>query len=116
MGESELDNEDEEAFCAETWAVEDDDTLDWAGFDDQPAKEGEGWEVEEEVRAAIVPLEEESAPCTESQPIYRNAPHVLETRQTPAPQEAPDEEVGHPQTVPLHGEHTTARIGQTLLG
>ena len=115
MGESESDDEDEEAFCTKTWAAEDDDTLDWAGFDDQPAKEGEGWEVDEEARAAVTPLEEESAPCTESQPIHRNAPHALETRQTLVPREAPDEEVDHPQTVSLHGEHATTKTGRTLL-
>ena len=115
MGESESDNKDEEAFRAETWAAEDDDTLDWAGFDDQPAKEGEGWEVEEEAKAAVVPLKEESAPRTESQPVHRNAPHALETRQTPAPREAPDEEVAHLQIVSLCGELVIDRTGQTLL-
>ena len=37
MGESESDD-DKEAFRAETWGAEDDNTLDWAGFDDRLVK------------------------------------------------------------------------------
>ena len=115
MGKSESDNEDEEAFHTETWAMEDDDTLDWAGFDDQPAKEGKGWEVEEEARAAVAPLEEKSTPRTKSQPIHRNAPHTLKTRQTLVPREAPDEKVAHLQIISPRGELVIDRTGQTLL-
>jgi hypothetical protein len=40
--DNDSDDSDEVAFLAETWGVEDEDALDWAGFDGRLVKEGEG--------------------------------------------------------------------------
>jgi len=76
MGELEDDNDNEwEAFHAETWGTGDENDLDWAGLNDRLVKEGEEWDVEEEAGAVTTPLED-SAPRTESKPAPHIALHV----------------------------------------
>jgi len=109
MDDSDSDNEDK-AFCAEIWGAEDEGDLDWAGPDDQLVKEGEEQEAEEEAGAATLP-EEDSAPCTGSQPTPHNAPHVRNINSDLEPHQAPDEEGHMPhigdgclRTTSSHGE------------
>jgi len=105
------DSEDEdEAFHTETWGAEDKGNLDWAGLEDQLVKEGEEQETEEEAGAATLP-EEDSAPCTGSQPVPHNVPHTLAINNTPEPHWTPDEAWytphigdGRPQTTFSYGE------------
>ena len=76
MSELEDDNDNEwEAFHAETWGTGDENDLDWAGLNDRLVKEGEEWDVEEEAGAVTTPLED-SAPRTESKPAPHIALHV----------------------------------------
>jgi len=112
MDDSDSDNEDK-AFCAETWGAEDEGDLDWAGPDNQLVKEGEELEAVEEARAATLP-KEDSTPCTGSQPAPHNAPHVCDISSNLEPHRAPDEEGHMPhirdgclRTTSSHGEQVT---------
>jgi len=67
--ESDNDVDEWEAFRAETWGVEDEDDLDWAGLEGPLVKEGEETDVEEEP-------EEEDIPRSESRPVPRTALHA----------------------------------------
>jgi len=58
-----------EAFHTETWGMEDEDDLDWAGLEGLLVKEGKETDVEEEP-------EEEDIPCSESRPIPHTALHA----------------------------------------
>jgi len=112
MDDSDSEDKDK-AFHAETWGAEDEGNLDWAGLEDQLVKEGEEQETEEEAGAATLP-EEDSTPCTGSQPIPHNAPHALAINNTPEPHWTPDEAWymphigdGRPRTTSLYGEQVT---------
>jgi len=100
----------DKAFRTETWGVEDEGDLDWAGLKDQLVKEGEEQEAKEEAGAATLP-KEDSAPCTGSQPVPHNMPHTLAINNTPEPHWAPDEAWytphigdGCPRTTSSYGE------------
>ena len=90
MGELEDNDDDEwEAFRAETWGAGDDDDLDWAGLNDRLVKEGEEWDVKEEAGAVTTPLED-SAPRTKSKPAPHIALHVHAITSMLVPLGAPD--------------------------
>jgi hypothetical protein len=95
MDDSDSDNEDDsydewEAFCADTWGVEDTGDLDWARLDIQLAKEGEKQNAKEEAGAAT--LLKDSAPHTGSQLIPHNMPHAHTITNTLEPHWAPGKE------------------------
>jgi len=112
-----LDSDDEDkAFCAETWGAEDEGSLDWARLEDQLVKKGEEQEAEEEAGAAALP-KEDSAPRTRSQPVPHNMPHMLDISSDLEPCRAPDEEGhmlhigdGRLQTTSSHG----AQVADTM--
>jgi len=118
MDDSDSKDEDE-AFCAETWGTEDKGDLDWAGLEDQLVKEGEEQEAKEEAGAAMLP-KEDSAPCTRSQPIPYNVPHILTINNTLEPHWALDEVGytphigdGHPWTTSLYREQVADTMHHT---
>jgi hypothetical protein len=109
---SDSDNNDE-AFHAELMGAEDEDALNWAGFEDQLVKKGKDWCIEEEADAAT--LKEKDTPRSEAQPIPYHAQHAHAIMDTPAALGAPDEEEGCLPTTSPHGEHNGLKLGQTLL-
>jgi hypothetical protein len=82
-----------EAFCADTWGVEDIGNLDWAGLDDQLAKEGEELDAE---------------------PISHNAPHALAIINTLEPHWASDKEGYMPHIRDRHLQ-TTSPYGEQIV-
>ena len=82
MGEPEPDTNDEEAFHTETWGVEDDNTLDWVGFNDWLVEKGENQDVKNEAKAVSTMLVED-APHIESQPVHYHVLHALAPSHTP---------------------------------
>jgi len=115
MDDSDSDDEDK-AFRAETWGMEDEGGLDWAGLEDQLVKEGEEQEAEEEAGAAALP-KEDSTPRTRSQPVPHNVPHALNISSNLEPHRAPDEEGHMPhigdgclRTISSHG----AQVADTM--
>ena len=90
--DTESDDDNDEASRAELAGGEDEQTLDWLGSGDQLVTEGEESHAEEEASAAT--LEEEDAPCSETQPISHHALHVPIISHTPVYSGEPDME-GH---------------------
>ena len=109
----ESDDNDDEASCVKLTSVEDEQTSDWLGSDNQPASEGEESHAEEEANTAT--LEEEAAPRSEALPVPHHALYAPVISYTPASSGELDKE-GHTfQIVTTHGESTAERQNQTLL-
>ena len=112
MGEP--DTNVEEAFRAESWGAEDDNALNWVGFDDWLVEKGEERDVENEPKAVTTTLVED-APHIESQPVHYHALHALTPSHTPVSRGPPDEEEVPPRNVSPRGEHVANTLGRTLL-
>ena len=84
----------QEAFCTETWGVEDNNSnnFDLAKPDDWLVNEGEGQDIVEEADTAAILPEEEDTSCSEPQPILHTAPHVHAVSSTPVPLEIPNKD------------------------
>ena len=111
--ESDNNNNDNEASHAELTSVEDEQTLDWLGSDDQPASEGEESHAEEEANAAT--LEEEATPRSEAQPIPHHALHAPVIVHTLASPETPDEGADDLRIISPHRECIAKTQNRTLL-
>jgi len=106
-------NDKDKAFCTKTWGTEDKGNLDWARPDNQLVNEGEELEAKEEARAATLP-EEDSTPCTGSQPASHNVPHVHDISSDLEPRQAPDEE-GHKPHIGDGCLRTTSSPGEQVV-
>ena len=111
MGEPEPDTDDEEAFRARSWGAEDDNTLDWVGFDDWLVEKGEERDVENKAKAVTMMLVEDT-PHIESQPIHY---HALAPSHTLVSRGPLNEEEVSLQNVSPRGEHIANMLGQTQM-